>query len=422
MSDLADHDLGSHDPYQALRYRDFRLLLTGNVISSLGMWMVALAIGWELYDRTSSALALGLVGLVQVLPVIALSLVTGHVADQFDRKTIVILARAVLVVTSLGLAALAYTQGPLVGIYGCLLLRGIGSAFSSPAATALPAEVLPEEAFENAASWSSSTRQVAAIAGPALGGAIIAAFHAATDVYLLDAVTGVIFVILLLFLRTGRRHVPTRERPTLRSLGEGIAFLRRTPIVLSAITLDLFAVLFGGATALLPIFARDILNVGPTGLGWLEAAPSIGAMLVALFLAHRPPMQNAGSALLLAVAGFGLATLVFGLSRSFWLSLAMLFTLGLLDGISMIVRDTMMLTRIPNAMRGRVSAINGIFIASSNQLGGFESGLTAQIFGPIISVVGGGIATILVVGIVIAAWPELRGLRELRATPAEVNG
>lgn len=196
--------------------------------------------------------------------------------------------------------------------------------------------------------------------------------------------------------------------------------MRRTPVVLSAITLDLFAVLFGGAATLLPIFARDILEVGPEGLGWLQAAPSIGAVGAALYLAHRPPLQRAGPTLLLAVAGFGVATILFGLSRSFWLSFAMLFALGGLDSISMVIRDTLMLARVPHDMRGRVSAIEGVFVSSSNQLGGFESGLTAQLFGPIVSVVGGGIATLLVVLIVALAWPELRGLRTLREDDTEV--
>ncbi len=419
------NSLSVHDPYQALRHRDYRLWLTGNSIASLGQQMLALAVGWELYDRTSSALALGIVGLVQVLPILMLSLVTGHVADQHDRKTIVARSQIVLIVAALGLAALSFSKGPLVAVYGCLLLRGIGSAFNGPAASAFPAEILPEECLENAASWRSSFNQVSAIGGPAIGGVLIAAFHGTTVVYALTALAGVVFVILLAFIRRGKaasdRAVRRREPMTLRTLGEGISFLRRTPVLLAAITLDLFAVLLGGAATVLPIFARDILQVGPTGLGWLQAAPSIGALCMALHLAHRPPLQRAGPTFLLAVAGFGAATIVFGLSRSFWLSLAMLFLLGSLDSISMVVRSTLMLTRTPNEMRGRVAAINGLFISSSNQLGGFESGLTAQLFGPVLSVVAGGIGTIVVVLVIASVWPEIRRLRTLRESVPEAT-
>ena len=413
----------AHDPYQALRYRDFRLLLTGNLISSLGTQMLSLAIGWELYARTRSALDLGFVGLVQVIPVVMLCLVTGHVADRYDRKKIVIACQIVLAGMSLVLAAVSYWRGSLLAIYGCLLIIGIGSAFNNPASKTLPVEVVPEEAFENSATWSTSSWQLAAVVGPALGGLIIAVFATTTFVYVLNAFAALSFVVMLLFVKgelaVGPRKLRRREPPTLRSLGEGIGFLRRTPIILATITMDLFAVLLGGATTLLPIFATDILHVGATGFGWLRAAPSIGAVLMAMYLAHRPPLQRAGPTLLWAVTGFGIATVLFGLSRSFWLSLLMLFILGGLDNISMVVRSTLTLTRVPNEMRGRVQAINGLFVSTSNQLGGFESGLTAQLFGPIPSVVGGGIGTIVVVLASAWIWPELRRLRTLRESPAE---
>ncbi len=414
-----------HDPYQALRFADYRLLLTGNLIAFIGSQMLTLAIGWELYERTSSALDLGLVGLVQVIPVLALVLVTGHVADRYDRKKIVMLSQLVLVGASLGLTVLAYAHGPLIGIYGLLLIMGIGTAFNGPASRTLTPEVVPEWAFENAATWSSSSLQVASVVGPALGGVIIALFGTTLLIYVLNAVAATTYVVLLLFVRGGQasdhRSSKRREPPTLRSLGEGIGFLQRTPIVLAVITLDLFAVLFGGATTLLPIYARDILHVGPSGLGWLRAAPSIGALCMAFYLAHRPPMKRAGVTFILAVAGFGVATIVFGLSQSFGLSLLMLFALGGLDNISVIVRNTLTLLRTPNEMRGRVAAINGLFISASNQLGGFESGLTAQLFGPVLSVVGGGIGTIVVVALAAWIWPELRRLGTLRETSSDVK-
>jgi MFS family permease len=415
----------AHDPYQALRFRDFRLFLGGIFLSSLGAQMLTLALGWELYNRTGSALALGIVGLVQVLPILLLSLITGHVADHYDRRVVVVVSQGALILTALGLAALSDEKGPLVAVYGCLLLRGIGASFNGPAASVFLAEVVPEWGFENAASWRNSAGQLAAIVGPALGGVLIAVTRSPAVVYALSGIGSAALVVALLQVRTAgpaaaARHL-TRERPTLRSLGEGITYLRRTPVILWAITLDLFAVLFGGATTLLPIFAKDILRVGPLGLGWLVAAPSLGAIAVSLFLAHRPSMQRAGPTFLLAVFGFGLATIVFGLSHSFWLSMGMLLTLGGLDSVSMVVRDTLMLTRIPNHMRGRVAAIEGVFVSSSNQLGGFESGVTAQFVGPVLSVVGGGIGTILVVLLVTVAASELRHLQGLRPVIDEIE-
>lgn len=411
-----------HDPYQALRLGDYRLLLLGSFIATLGEQMLTVAIGWELYERTSSAFLLGLVGLVQVFPAFVLSLYAGHLADRLNRKGLIVVSQIVLLLASLGLAALSYWQGPLLLIYGCLLLIGTAATFNAPAATTLPALILPAEAFENAATWSSSAWQLSSVIGPALGGLVIAILGNATLVYVLNALAALAFTLLILPVRlkpitpTSSSYQPestATETTTLQSLGEAITFLRHTPLLLAAITLDLFAVLFGGATSLLPVFAKDILQVGPEGLGWLRAAPAVGALGVAFVLAHRPPFKQAGRTLLFAVAGFGAATIVFGLSHSFWLSVLMLLALGGLDNISVVIRETLALTRTPDEMRGRVAAINGLFINASNQLGGFESGLTAQLFGPVLSVVGGGIGTILVVLMVALVWPQLRRLRAL---------
>jgi MFS family permease len=402
-----------HDPYAALRFRDFRLLGLGQFIAVLGEQMIGVAIGWELYERTRSALVLGLVGLVQVIPVILLSLPAGHIADRFDRKRIAIATRLMLALCSGGLALLSATQGSLALIYGCLLLIGAARAFNDPASASLLAQTVPQEVFTNAATWESSTWQLAAVIGPALGGLVIAIQRSATLVYVLNAGAAIICVLLLLAIRGRRAAQPPHEEATLTSLAVGVRFVWRSKILLAAITLDLFAVLLGGATALLPIFARDILQVGPTGLGWLRAAPSIGAVLMAIALVYLPPFRRAGATLLLAVAGFGAATIVFGLSRSFVLSLAMLGLLGALDNISVVIRSTLLLTQTPDSMRGRVSAVNSVFIGASNQLGGFESGLAAALFGPIIAVVGGGIGTILVVAAVGLIWPEMRRLGRL---------
>jgi MFS family permease len=413
---LSKHD-PNRDPYLALRFRDYRLLFSGAFLAVLGEQMIVVAIGWELYERTGSSLALGLVGLVQITPVIALALIAGHVADRFNRKHIAALTQVALAVGSLALAIVSFLHGPIILMYACLFGMWIAVAFNSPAVSALPAQILPEHAFENAATWNSSSWQLASVLGPALGGLFIAVFHGTALVYALNAVTELLFVCLLLPIKVQRREVAMtspEERAALQTLGEGIGFLRRTPIILAAITLDLFAVLFGGATTLLPVFASSILHVGPEGLGWLRAAPSIGAVCIAVVLAHRPPLKRAGRTLLIAVAGFGLATIIFGISRSFWLSLLMLFLLGGLDNISVVIRGTLTLTRTPDEMRGRVAAINNLFVSSSNELGGFESGLTAQLFGPTISVVGGGIGTILVVLAIALIWPELRRLRTIR--------
>jgi MFS family permease len=402
-----------HDPYQALRYRDFRLLFIGTFIANIGEQMITIAVGWELYDRTGSALALGIVGLVQIIPIILLSLPAGQLADRLDRKRIVIAAQSVLALASVGLMILSFTHGSLILIYGCLLLIGTGTAFNSPANSTLLPQTVPEHLFANAATWESGSWQLAAVLGPALGGFIIALFHGAGLVYGLNAAAALIFVTLLLPLRRRYRVELPAEVTTTGSLLGGVRFLGRSQIILAAITLDLFAVLLGGATTLLPIYAKDILRVGPTGLGWLRAAPSIGAVCVSLSIAHIPPFKRAGRTLLLAVAGFGMATFIFGISRSFWLSLLMLFLLGGLDNISVVIRSTLLLTRSPDAMRGRVAAINYIFVGASNELGGFESGLAAQLFGPAVSVAGGGIGTILVVLLVTLLWPEMRRLGRL---------
>jgi MFS family permease len=403
----------SHDPYFALRFRDFRLLLTGAFFASLGTQMITVAIGWELYERTGSALALGLVGLVQVIPVFILSLPAGQFIDRFNRKRIVIWSQVVLVFCSLGLTALSFTHGSLALVYVCLLIYGCAVAFDSPATAVLVAQVVPEHAFENAATWESSTGQLASVLGPALGGLLIALLKSAALVYALNAGAALIFIILLFFLRIEQQKTYSIEATTFGAMMEGLRFLKSSQIILAAITLDMFAVFLGGATTLLPIFAKDILHVGPTGLGWLRAAPSIGALGMSFVTAHTPPLKKAGRTLLLVVACFGVATIVFGISRVFWLSLVMLLVLGAMDNISVVIRSTLLLTRTPDALRGRINAINFIFVGASNELGGFESGLAAQLFGPVIAVAAGGAGTVLVVLCVALIWPEMRRLGAL---------
>jgi len=402
-----------HDPYAGLWFRDCRLLLAGGVLANTGRLMQSVAVGWELYERTGSAMALGWVGLVQALPIILLAVPAGHVADRFDRKWVVVVTQLVMALASLGLAALSHFQGPVTLMYGCLLLGATALAFNWSATAALLPQTVPLEFFSNAVTWRTSGYQVASVVGPALSGLMIAALHGTALVYVTDALLGLLFAAFVTMIARKQADRSTGE-VTLRSLVAGFRFVWQTKIILATITLDLFAVLFGGATALLPIYAKDILNVGPTGLGWLRAAPAIGAFATALAFTHLPPSRNIGKMLLWAVAGFGVATIVFGISHLFWLSLLMLMLTGVFDNISVVVRHSLVQLRTPDAMRGRVSAVNNVFISSSNELGAFESGLVAALFGTVFSVVSGGIGTIIVVLFTARIWPEIRQLKSLQ--------
>ncbi len=411
----------AHDAYAALRIPDYRFYLTGNLIANFGMRMQSVAVGWEIYKRTGSSLALGLVGLVQVLPVIALALPAGHIADRFSRKRIVMLSELIIALASLGLAVNAVWFGSTRAIYGFLLLTGTARAFQQPARHALLPQIVPRECFGNAVMWNTGGFNLASALGPAVGGLLIGFLGSPALVYLIDAAAAFTFFVMVLLI-VGGAIIVSPSAVNLRMFLGGVDFVWRNKIILAAITLDLFAVLLGGAVALLPVFAEDILKVGPRGLGWMAAAPFLGALLMSFVLAHRPPLERAGSALLWSVVGFGLATIVFGLSRAFWLSLLMLAITGALDTISVVIRHTLVQLLTPDEMRGRVSAINGLFIGASNELGGFESGLVAALFshgpggrefGATVSVVSGGIGTILVVIAVAAMWPQLRRYKKL---------
>jgi MFS family permease len=400
------------DPYGALRFRDFRLLIGGRSIAQVGEMMVSVAVGWELYERTNDELALGLVGLVQVIPVLLLSLPGGYAADRYDRRWVTLISQLVLIVCSLGLAAVSFTQGPLWLLYLILALIGASRAFNNPAEGALTPQVVPKEYYFNAVSWSASIWQLSAIMGPAVGGMIITIAGRAGFVYLANAAAGMVLVVALLLIRGRQTSYAAPDEPPLQALQGGIRFVRRTQIILAAITLDMFAVLFGGATFLLPVFARDILLVDASGFGLLRAAPSVGALLMALYLARRATsFARAGRTLLLAVGGFGIATIVFGLSTNFWLSIFMLVALGALDNISVVIRHTLILTYTPDDMRGRVEAVSSVFIGTSNELGGFESGVAAKLLGPVGAVVFGGLGTLAVVSLVAWFSPKLRQLK-----------
>ncbi|HEV7224505.1 MAG TPA: MFS transporter [Pirellulales bacterium] len=396
-----------HDPYAVLRMPNFRLYLAGNALAIFGVQMQTVAVGWEIYERTHEPLDLGLVGLVQFLPIGLLTLPAGQVADLLNRKRIIMASMLVLACCSLGLSWISAHQGAVVWMYACLLASGVARAFLQPAKSSFLPQIVPREQFATAVTWNMGAFHLAAVVGPAAGGFLIAWLKRATEVYLLDAAATLSFFVMLAFIQSAR-HAPAREAVRWRTLLAGAEFVWSNKIILGAMTLDMFAVLLGGAVALLPAYAKDILEVGPTGLGWMQAAPAIGALLMSFVLAHRPPIERAGPAMLWTVAGFGAATIVFGFSRSFTLSLAMLFLTGAFDTVSVVIRHTLVQLLTPDEMRGRVSAINGMFIGASNELGRFESGLVAKLFGSAaFSVVSGGIGTLLVVAAVATLWPQL---------------
>jgi len=402
------------DPYAVLRNRDVALYLVGRLVASLGQQMVTLAVGWELYKRTHSALALGLVGLTQMAPMVLFTLPAGHVADNHDRKRIIIMMNLVVACASLGLALISALGAHVFWIYFCLFVAGTARTFLWPASAAFLPQLVSRQDFSRAVTWSSGSFQLSSVAGPAAGGALIALTHHAAPVYAFNAAAALICLMLISFVRR-RPAMAAKEKMTAESLSVGFKFVFANPIILGTITLDLFAVLLGGATSLLPVYAEDILAVGPTGLGFLQAALPMGSLICALVLAHRPPLQKAGRAMLLAVAGFGVATIAFGCSHWFWFSLLMLFVCGAVDNVSVVVRHTLVQLLTPNEKRGRVSAVNSLFIGTSNELGGFESGLVAYLLGPVVSVVSGGVGTILVVLAVAVIWPAIRKYGRLDA-------
>lgn len=392
--------------FSALAVKSFRYYWTGNVVLMLGLQMQRVAVAWEIWIRTKSELALAWIGLVGVLPTILLTLVVGHVADRFDRKAIIGITALVLSAAAVGLAAVSYCNGPIVLIYVCLLASGIARAFQRPAQQALVPQIVPQETLFNAITLNSSAWQLATAIGPAFGGMLIA-IGGTAPVYLIQAVAALV-CFGLLFGIGAVRSTARRQAATLKSLMAGVAFVFRNQVLLGALALDLFAVLLGSATALFPVYANDILKVGARGLGWIEAAPAVGALAMAFWLASRPAMERSGAAMLWAVAGFGLATIVFGVSRWFGLSLAMLFLTGAFDNISVVVRQTLIQMLTPDEMRGRVSAVNSMFIGASNDLGAAETALLAYFTSPTVSVVLGGVGTIVVVGMASILCPKLR--------------
>ena len=402
-----------------LAIRDFRLFLGIRWVATCAYQMVAVAVGWQVYSLTGDPLYLGLAGLAEFLPAFLSALPAGQVADRYDRRRGIGLCLGTYALAVFGLLALALGTVPAVGaIYALVAVTGVTRAFLVPSTQSLLPLLVPSEMFPRAVAWSSSSMKVAMIAGPAVGG-LLYAFGPAV-VY---ATAGTLLAAAALATTRFRTRLLAHAATStgLGGLLAGVHYVRSRKDILGAISLDLFAVLLGGATALLPIYAKDILFVGPIGLGILRAAPSVGAATMALALAYRPLEHRAGLKLFAAVALFGLATIVFGLSHSFGLSLAALAVLGASDMVSVVTRQTLVQIRTPDEMRGRVSAVNWVFIGASNELGDFESGLTAAWFGTVPAVVIGGIGTLAVA--VAWAWmfPELRRVDNLTDPPVKVS-
>jgi len=400
------------DPYQALRFREFRYFLAGAVALTMATQIQTLVMGWQVYHITRDPLSLGLIGLSEAVPFLGLSLIGGYAADRMDRRRTSLLAMAALLLGAALLLALNLGMAPRLAwpFYAIQALAGVGRAFYRPASQALSTELIPVEAYQNAATWRSSSFQLAQVLGPALGG-LIYGFGSAALAYLAEGLL-MGFAVIAMVLVAPRPRV-LKQTQLLKSLGEGVVFVFKHRMLLSTMSLDLFAVLFGGAVALLPVFASVILKVGPQGLGLLRTAPAVGSVLMGLWLAHHPPQNRAGLVLLFCVAGFGLAWIGFALSWTFWLSMALLAVSGALDNVSVVLRNTLVQARTPPEMMGRVQAVAGFFIGSSNELGAFESGLAAKLLGVIPSVVFGGCMTLGIVGFTAWRVPELRQLKKI---------
>jgi MFS family permease len=404
-------------PGAAFAFRDFRLYQTARLLTVVGIEAQSVAVGWQVYSITHRALDLGLVGLAQFLPGVLLSLIAGNAADRYDRRKLLLLCFAGfgLCSTLLLLITLRHPTNA-VPIYGVLGLLGVVRAFSGPTGQSLMPQLVPAEIFPNAVAWGASAFQVATIIGPAVGGMVYGLTGTAAGVYGMAVCTSAAALIALaaMHVRTGRMESRAMSWDTFLA---GFRYVWTHQVILGSISLDLFAVLLGGAVALLPVYAQEILHVGPIGLGWLRAAEGIGAVLTAIVLAYFPLRRRSGATMLACVAVFGVAVVVFGVSHSFTLSMIALVIAGAGDMISIFVRGTLVQLMTPPEMRGRVSAVNMLFIGASNELGQFESGVTAQWFGAVPAVMLGGVGTLIVVGIWSLLFPQLRRVDRLIVTP-----
>ncbi len=398
---------GFSDALDVLRIRDFRYFLLSRFCATLSSQMQALVVSWQIYQLTKDPLSLGLVGLIEAVVFILFSFWAGHFADRREKRGIILVAQAGLL--GCGLALMLLSRGSLHtgSIYFVVGVTGLARSFLWPASFSYSELTVPRAVYARAATWNSTGWEIGSIIGPAIGGGIYA-WKGPVAAYAVVAILAALGIALALCMSKRPPIIATPEAPT-HDLLSGVRFVFSNQIILGAISLDMFAVLFGGAVAILPIFA-DMYHVGPVGLGWLRAAPSIGAVLMAGYQQFRPPFQQAGRTLLLVVALFGMATIGFGLSGQYWLSMLLLAVVGAVDNVSVVIRASIMQAFTPDSMRGRVASVNGIFIGSSNEIGAFESGLAAKWMGTVPSVVFGGAMTLLTVGLTFALAPALRRL------------
>ena len=407
----------TYDPYAALRFREFNFFLVIRFLLVFGWSMQFIIIEWEVYNLTKDPLALGIIGLVEVIPAVSMALFAGHIVDQNEKKRLFVYAIIAFLLVSFGFFLItskyAYlnlsSKNVLIGIYLLVFLGGIIRAFFGPIIFSLLALIVTKKTYPNAASWSSSTWQLGAVVGPAFAGFSIAWIGVnASMAFILSAI--LIALFLTMFIKEKPILNTSIGEPILNSLKKGISFVLKTKEILVAITLDMVAVLFGGAIALLPIYAQDILNVGAEGFGILRSAPAVGSLIIMFTSAYIPVTKNAGKKLLIAIFFFGISIIVFGVSSMFYLSLFALFVYGLTDGVSMIIRQTILQLKTPDEVRGRVASVNSIFIGSSNELGAFESGLTAKLMGTVPAVIFGGVMTLLSVGFTNFKFPNFKKL------------
>jgi MFS family permease len=402
----------------AFRHPGFRFFQFARFLIIVATEMQSVAVGWQIYATTKRALDLGLVGLAQFLPGILLFLLSGHIADRFDRRKVIIVCYLGFAICSALLMGIAATHTPSVmPIYSVLVLLGVVRSFNGPVTRAILPQLVPEEHFQSAVAWASTIFQGGTILGPALGGLAYALFRGPVAVYAIAVVAALAAMACMLVIKTTqpeRRHEPA----SLATFLAGVKYIWTKKIILGSISLDLFAVLLGGAVALLPVFAQEILRTGPWGLGLLRSAPGVGAAFMALLLAYRPLRKRAGATMLWCVAGFGAFTILFGVSHSLVLSLVSLALVGATDMVSVVVRGTLIQVATPDEMRGRVNAVDMIFIGASNQLGQFESGITAQWFGAVPAVILGGVGTLVVVALWAWCFPELRNADKLVVSQA----
>jgi MFS family permease len=406
-----------NDPYAALRYKEFNVFLLLRFVMVFGWSMQFIVIEWEVYSLTKSALSLGIVGLMEVVPAISMALFAGHIVDQNEKKGLLLKCILGFLIISFGLFLLTWpefnsgysSQFILYSIYFLVFLGGLVRAFLGPTIFSLLSLIVPKSAYSNAATWSSSVWQISSVLGPAVAGFSITFIGVHWS---MCSVLGCSVLALIALSQISTKPIlnPKIGEPIMQSLKEGVKFVYNNKTILGALSLDMVAVLFGGAVALLPIFAQDILKVGPEGFGVLRAAPALGAFIIMFISAYVPLNKNAGMKLLFSIFAFGICIIIFGISTIFWLSVVALFLSGVVDGISVVIRQTILQLKTPDHMRGRVAAVNSIFVGSSNELGAFESGLTAKLMGTVTSVVFGGTMTLIIVLFTGFASPTFRKL------------